>query len=250
MVISVALLLSGVVSFIYFVFYVLVNGVNDVFLYVWLILGALCIGWSVLHRQVIQRELLWAKRMEQIVAVVLCICLAGFLFVLGNIIREAHQEPKPKADYVIILGAHVFGERMSANLKYRVQVAGEYLKENPNTKAILSGGQGNGEDISEAEAMRRYLVQEGISEDRLLLDDTSVNTEQNIANSAKLIGSKEKRVVVVSNDFHIYRAKRIARKQGYRYVEGLGSKTHPHTIPNCFSREVLAVLKYKLCGQI
>ena len=144
----------------------------------------------------------------------------------------------------------MYGERMSANLGYRVQTAFQYLKKNPETKVILSGGQGPGEDISEAEAMRRYLEGKGIAADRILLEDTSVNTEENIQNSAELIGDMEKSVVIVSNDFHIFRAKRIAKKQGFRKVEGLGSKTHLYTAPNAYAREVIAVIKYRICGQI
>lgn len=250
MVFSIILLLLGIVSMGYFAFYTAINGINDIFLCVWAVLGVLCICWSFLHKWIIRRELLLVKRIEQIIIGVICVCLVAFFITLGTIISEANSEPGKNADYVIVLGAHVFGERMSANLKYRVQAACEYLKENPNTKAVLSGGQGSGEKITEAEAMRRYLVQEGIRQDRLLLDETSVNTDENIQNSAKLIGSKEKRVIIVSNDFHVYRAKRIARKQGFRQVEGLGAKTHPHTVPNSFSREVFAVIKYKLCGQI
>lgn len=250
MVVSIILFLLGIVSMGYFIFYTALNGINDMFLCVWAFLGVLCVCWAFIHRWILSREILLAKRIEQIVLGVICVGLIAFFFTLGTIVHEANREPDANADYVIILGAHVFGERMSANLKYRVQAACEYLKENPNTKAVLSGGQGHGENITEAEAMRRYLVQEGIRQDRLLLEESSVNTDENIRNSAKLIGSKEKKVIIVSNDFHVYRAKRIAKKQGYRYVEGLGSKTHPHTVPNCFSREVFAVIKYKLCGQI
>ena len=97
---------------------------------------------------------------------------------------------------------------------------------------------------------RLFLEDRGISEDRILIDETSTNTEENLRNSLGLIGDKEQRVVIVSNDFHIYRAKGIARKQGYENVEGIGSRTVIYTMPNCYVREVAAVLKYKICGQI
>ena len=60
----------------------------------------------------------------------------------------------------------------------------------------------------------------------------------------------DKPVVIVSNDFHLFRAKRIAQKQGFRHVEGLGSRTHLYTVPNSYAREIAAVIKYKICGQI
>lgn len=250
MVLSIILMLLGVISIVYFVTYAMTIGINDTFLYIWAMLGIVLVLWGLLHRWIVKTEHLTAKRAEQIVAGIVCIGLAVFVIMLGSLIREGNKEPEKNADYVVVLGAHVFGERMSANLRYRVEAACEYLKENPQTKAVLSGGQGRGEDISEAEAMRRYLTEKGIASDRLLLDETSVNTDQNIANSVKLIGGKDKKIVIVSNDFHIYRAKRIAKKQGLQYVDGLGSKTYPQTVPNAYAREVLAVLKYKLCGQI
>lgn len=89
--------------------------------------------------------------------VLLCV-LAFFLVTLGVVIKDGVKKADRNADYLIVLGAHVYGERMSSNLKYRIELAKEYLEENPETKVIVSGGQGHGEKISEAEAMYRYLI--------------------------------------------------------------------------------------------
>lgn len=250
MIISVISLVIGVISILYFLIYIIYAGINNAFTIVWAILGVLCIAFSFLHRYIMRQEgNLW-KRAEQAAGIVVLACLVIFLAVLGSIVSEAGKTAKPGADYVIVLGAHVYGERMSTNLKYRVEAAYEYLKENPAAKAVLSGGQGSGEEITEAEAMRLFLTGKGISEDRILVDETSTNTEENLRNSLELIENKEQRIVVVSNDFHIYRAKGIARKQGFEKVEGIGSRTVIYTIPNCYAREVVAVLKYRICGQI
>lgn len=77
--------------------------------------------------------------------------------------KRRSKKADRNADYLIVLGAHVYGERMSSNLKYRIELAKEYLEENPETKVIVSGGQGHGEKISEAEAMYRYLIKNGIA---------------------------------------------------------------------------------------
>lgn len=250
MVISAISLVVGVVSLLYFAGYVFWNGINNSFLYFWVLLGVFGISYAVLHRIILQHGTVFWKRAEQVVMGIAAVCFVILMGIVGLLVSEGNEKPSDNADYVIVLGAHVFGERMSANLRYRVEAACEYLKENPDTKAVLSGGQGQGEDITEAEAMRRYLVQEGIEAERLLMEGNSVNTEENIRNSAKLIGDKSKKVVIVSNSFHIYRAKGIAKKQEYKHVEGLGCKIHPYSIPNSYVREAFAVIKYKLCGQI
>lgn len=250
MIVSIISLVLGIVSLLYFIGYVLWVGINSSFVYFWAILGILSIAFAVVHSFIRKSEILLWKRVEQIGLGIVLLCVIVVLGMVGRLISEGKSTPSDNADYVIVLGAHVYGERMSANLRYRVEKACEYLKENPDTKAVLSGGQGQGEAITEAEAMRRYLEQEGIASDRLLLDDTSVNTDENIRNSAELIKDNTKRVVIVSNDFHIYRAKRIAKKQGFQNVEGIGSKTHVYTLPNSYVREAIAVIKYKLCGQI
>lgn len=250
MVVSLVSLVIGVVSILYFISYLFFNGINNSFTFVWALLGVVCIGFAALHRYILQKENMLLKRIEQIVLAFVLIGFMVFIAILGRLVYEGQKKPAQDADYVIVLGAHVYGTRMSANLRYRVEAAYEYLQENPNTKVVLSGGQGHGEDITEAEAMRRFLEEKGVSKDRILIDDTSTNTEENIRNSADLIGDKGKRVIVVSNDFHIYRAKGIAKKQDFENVEGMGSKTHGFSIPNCYAREVIAVLKYKICGQI
>lgn len=155
----------------------------------------------------------------------------------------AFNVPK-NSDYLIVLGARVRGETPSLALKYRLDVAYNYLEQNSSTKAILTGGQGPGEDITEAEAMKRYLVQRGIASERLLLEDQATNTVQNLHYSFELIDSLVERpqLVVVTSKFHILRSKIIARKLGWQ-VQGIGAKTLPFLIPSYYLREFFAVLK-------
>ena len=104
-------------------------------------------------------------------------------------------------DYLIVLGAHVDGTRLTLALLERTRRALQYLKDNPRTRAVLSGGRGTGEQISEAEAMYRYLTSRGIAGERLLLEDQSVNTAENIRFSLEKIGSKDVSIGVVTNNF-------------------------------------------------
>ena len=97
-------------------------------------------------------------------------------------------EPKANGsnDYAIILGAKVNGEIPSLSLQYRLDAALDYAKENPHVYLILSGGQGAGEHISEAKAMKRFLVENGIQEERLLIEDMSTSTYENLLYSIEM----------------------------------------------------------------
>ncbi|BBF44992.1 hypothetical protein lbkm_3732 [Lachnospiraceae bacterium KM106-2] len=168
----------------------------------------------------------------------------------GIIIVNANQKPKSNADYVIILGAKVRGTTITKSLKARLDTAYDYLIENPNTVAIVSGGKGPGEDISEAAAMEKYLKQKGIDKKRIQLEDKSVNTHQNIKFSRRIAQNDDASFVVVTNGFHIYRATRIARKQGLKRVEGLSAPCDKIMLISYYVREGFAVVKYKLSGMI
>lgn len=250
MVIGVISTCLGVLCLLYFAGYALAAGLNNSFTYVWMVFGAAGVGLPWLHRLIVRTENPWALRLEKIISELFLIALLIFLLILGRIIAEARKVPDDNADYIVVLGAHVYGGRMSASLLYRVEAACKYLERNPDTKAVLSGGQGEGEDISEAEAMRRYLEEQGIAPERILLEDTSTTTEENIRNTIQLIGSSDQKMVLVSNGFHIFRAKKVAEKQGCTNVQGLGARTHVYTVPNSYVREVVAVFIYMLFGKI
>lgn len=241
---------AGSVSLLYFIGYVIWVGANNSFTFFWLLFGILSIVLGFVHFWMKNNNMLRYRYAAHIFYGCLLCGLVFFMIILGMIIKKGTEKADKNADYMIVLGAHVYGERMSANLKYRIELAEKYLEANPKTKVILSGGQGHGEKISEAEAMYRYLTQKGIAKERIQKEEASVNTEENMKNSIKAVSLKKKKVIIVSNDFHIYRAVRIAQKLGLTYVQGMGSKTHPYTAVNCYTREVFAVIKYKLCGQI
>lgn len=168
-----------------------------------------------------------------------------FIGIEGMIIWNGYMaEPQTGCDYIIILGAQVRGNKPSATLKYRLDKGYEYLEEHPETKAVLSGGQGPDEIMTEAEAMHIYLVQKGIAEERLILEDESHSTYENLINSFKLIDAEKEDAVicVVSNRFHILRAQIQAKKLG-RQVGGIGAKSYLYLIPNYYFREFFAVAK-------
>lgn len=162
-----------------------------------------------------------------------------------KIYQYSNMKVPNQVDYIIILGARVKGEEPSLVLQYRINKAAEYLKQNSNTVAIASGGKGPGEDISEAESIKRELIKQGIKEDRILIEDHSTNTRQNIQYSKKLILENAQAGLIVTNDFHMYRARLIAKDQKLK-AEGLPAKTPPSIILQSHIREYLAITKQYL----
>lgn len=245
-----AVFILGVLCIGYFILYITAVDMTNKFTWFWLLMGAGLLGadglLAVLHHHGYEVP----GKLRVCILSVCGIGLLGFLVIEGIIVGYGRSEPDPGADYAVVLGARVIGKKPSYNLEKRLEKAYNYLQESPDTKAVLSGGKGPGEDISEAQAMYEYLTGRGISGDRLILEGRSVNTDQNLEYSiAKMTGSKEK-VVIISNRFHLYRALGIARKKGLSHVQGLGSGVKWYTAPNMYVREAFAVMKYTICGRI
>lgn len=268
----------GTLSIAYFIMYAVMVDLNNVFTFFWLLLGAVLLVVGFLVFRLYHKGQTLPKWFLVTAGSVCGIGILLFAFVLGSIIREAHSQPKQGADYMIILGARVKGDRISPLLRYRLDKALDYLSENRDTMVVVSGGKGSGENLSEAEAMQDYLVEHGIAAERILMEDASANTDQNIRNSIQLIRKQEmmnqdskpekkKHLVLVSNGFHLFRATRILGKQLREMdgqaetqdvdsgledavIEGLGARTKWYVVPNSYVREVFAVVKYKLSGQI
>lgn len=137
----------------------------------------------------------------------------SFLVVQGVIVHGMQPDPEAsEADAVLVLGARVYESGApSATLAARLDVAKQFLDEHPQALAVLCGGQGDNEPVPEAWAMRDYLLAQGVSADRLILEDASNNTIQNIANAKTLLDTTfgDYRTAVISSDFHLARARRL-----------------------------------------
>lgn len=164
---------------------VLATGSGTSFFLVWIGLAVLffLFGYSI-----------WKSFWKKVPRLVKGICIAvvavgftAFFIVEGCIISQMHEKGEAGLDYIIVLGAQVRESGPSAALKYRLDEAVEYLEDNPKTICIVSGGQGANEPYSEAEGMAQYLKEQGIDASRILLEDKSLNTEQNMEYSKALI---------------------------------------------------------------
>ena len=177
---------------------------------------------------------------------------SGFLL-LGLevfIINRGRSDMTPlPADAVIVLGAGVNGTEPSLSLRTRLDKAVDYLERWPDIPAVLTGGTGYGEEISEAQCMYDYLTEYGVEADRLILEDRASNTAENFAFSWELlteagVDPAEGRVAVVTNDFHIARSELIAAREGYGDVAGIPAPLPwVHLEINYTLREAFAMVK-------
>ena len=174
-------------------------------------------------------------------------CLAlSFAVVQSLILYHAFHRHSPETDWCIVLGAGLRGERPSKTLRNRLKTAASYLEAHPGAQVIVSGGQGRGESITEAEAMRRFLVDLGVDPGRIHLEDKSKNTVQNLRFSREIIsgagGNPAHRISVISSDFHLLRVRLLARRQGMEVLL-LPAPTPWYLLPNTCSREYFALIK-------
>ena len=157
------------------------------------------------------------RRRKALLALTLAF-LCAFGFFEAKVLAAAAADPPDDADYLIVLGCGVFGTSPSPSLRERLEAAGDFLEAHPDCVAVVSGGQGEGEDISEAECMRRWLEARGISAERILVEDRAMSTEENMTFSAPMIEAHsgkpyaENAIAVCSSEYHLYRARWLARR--------------------------------------
>lgn len=172
-----------------------------------------------------------------------------FLLVELRIITGMCSRKEKDLPYIIVLGAHVEGTVVSDSLKRRLDKAEEYLRKNADTVVIVSGGQGKGELITEAQAMENYLINGGIHPSRIRKEEVSKTTKENLEYSAVFLTDKAVPVGIITNNFHVYRACLYAKRAGYTQVKGIPAGCHPVLFVNYMTREFFAVVKFLLTGK-
>ncbi|HJV47286.1 MAG TPA: YdcF family protein, partial [Bacillota bacterium] len=180
---------------------------------------------------------------DRLLSVLISSFLAILLMVAYFISSEYHSDEGAleEMDYVIILGAGLKGVEPSKTLIGRLDTGLNYLRYHPNVPVILSGGRGPGENTTEAEAMAKYLTNRGIDQDQLILESHSRTTAENFAFSKALMNKKngkELKVLIITSDYHLFRAKQIAKETGY-VIYGKASESPillriNYTIRECF----------------
>lgn len=169
------------------------------------------------------------------------------LLITSCMVTATLKKPNENAT-VIVLGCRVYGERPSLMLMERLKAAYDYLIDNTDSKCIVSGGQGTDEDISEAECMYRYLTDKGISKERLYKEERSTSTKENLIYSKEIMDRYQlnPNVAIVTNEFHEYRAGKIAKNLGLEY-SAVPSRTAWWLLPTYYVRELYAIFLEWIC---
>ncbi len=186
---------------------------------------------------------------DALVAIVRVCLLAGlilFFYLEHQIGTGLKAEGVENLDYIIVLGCQVKGTKPSKALKDRLDTAKEYMQANPETIAVLSGGQGKMEEISEAECMRRYLEKAGISRERLILEQRSTTTRQNLRYSRRYMDYQHDEIGIITNNFHVYRSVLLARRSGYQRVCGIAAPCKSVLLYHYLVREAFALAREML----
>ena len=217
--------------------------VGTVFSY---ILGLVLLLYGGFHKKLSKKIPNWLKYIV-VFGYVFVLTFTASLYICGNSDNADYKE-----DAIIVLGAGIKGERIGTNLQKRLDTAIVYHKQNPDAVIVVSGGQGPYEDISEALAMERYLIANGIPQDKIIKEDRSTSTRENFEFSKKLLdlrfGEGQYSAAYITNGYHIYRAGLVAEDVGFDGMTHIHAETPWYTaIPNGL-REVLAVMKTWLVG--
>ena len=191
-----------------------------------------------------------ATALKRCFVICLAVGITGFLILQALILSGAHTQDA-EVDCIIVLGAGIYGETPSRILASRLDSALAYVIGRESVPIIVAGGQGPGESISEAEAMYRYLTRRGADEAQIWKEDKSTSTLENLAFSLALMEEKgldikNATIAIVTNEFHLFRAKHIAGTLGLDAI-GVSAQTPYPTLRVLYHfREAVALLKYFL----
>ncbi len=189
----------------------------------------------------------------KVVVALVCLGLAYFCFVESFIVKNARTDPEPKRDYLIVLGAAVYGDQPSLTLVRRLEGAMDYLERYPDSVAIVSGGMGPGETVTEGQAMYDWLCAHDVDPSRVLIEDAATSTEENLENSFAIIRARgedpQGKVAIVSSAYHLYRAKLFAQKLGVTDAAGVAAPWgYFFVMLNYFIREAFGVTHFWVFG--
>lgn len=227
----------------YYIVCALYAGIHSSFIFIWLF-GAIFFGaifalrWAEVKKIIVLPHFLVC-----IFYVFITISFAIFILIEAMIIKNMSSKPDDDCKYIIVLGCQIRGDMITKSLRMRLDVAYEYASHNEDVVIIVSGGRGQGENTSEAEAMYNYLTQKGINGDRIIKEEQSTNTDENMYYSAKFIDNKEDKVAIVTSNFHIFRAKLLAKAKGLNNICAAASPSDKILLVNYMVREAVGVVK-------
>lgn len=223
------------------------GGYGTKFFLIWGVIGIVFLFWAKYGSRVKER---FPQKGKKAVLLLFGVGMLTFAIVECVILSGFFSKGKEGLDYIIVLGAQIKENGPSYVLQKRLDAAYEYLMNNPDTVVIVSGGQGGNEPISEAQGMYDYLVGRGIAPERILMEDASRNTDENIRYSMRLFDAENSSVGIVTNNFHVFRGVHLARAGGCTDVSGIAAGSHLIYLPNNMLREFFGVVKDFLTGNL
>ncbi len=209
------------------------------------VFGLVLIGHSLLSMRAARYKNMRFKRYLDVLIVMMLLMVIIFEGLIGQGMKlDQGYDP----DYIIVLGAGIIDDQPTLELKSRLDGAIDYLNTHQGVqKVVLCGGKGPNEDYSEAEVMAMYMIRKGIDPELLIKEGKSRTTFENIEFGKDKLDEIETqsthKVLIVSNDFHLYRAKQIAQSRGL-VAGSLATKTPIYIVPNHHVREYFAIMKW------
>ncbi len=227
----------------------LASGIVNAGLVVATVAGMLGLAWgfhtpSACKRKGWKQTVTWIVWGVVLAAVAVCAVMSSFM------IAAAAKKPSADGGTVVVLGARVLGDRPSRMLRNRLDAAAAYLTDNPSANCVVSGGLGKDEHYTEAYVMKKYLVACGIASARIVEEDRSTDTHENIAFSLALIRQHgwDERLVIATQEFHQYRAATLAKRAGVEKVSAATCMSPWHLLLCYWIRECAAIARLWIFG--
>jgi uncharacterized SAM-binding protein YcdF (DUF218 family) len=240
-------IILGIIIIIYILIINLISGVRIAFSFPIIFSGIILILYHFVKYKITNIEFL--SRVFSIVKIflfIIFICILGIEIAIISYPKRSEN----KTDYLLVLGAGLTDKNTpNLILQGRLDAAIKCLKENSNEYIVLSGGQGSNEDIPESYAMRKYLEDRGIDKKKIIIEDKSVNTNENFKFSKEKIEEHSHKslnkvsVKIITTDFHALRSSILAKRNGYMHFDNYSSSTVWYLIPVNYTREAFALMK-------
>lgn len=163
------------------------------------------------------------------------------IYSLSAILNLIHVKKRRKLDYIIILGAGIKGKKVTPLLAARIEKGIQLLRYNPDATLIMSGGKGPGEEIPESEAMAAYALDKNIDAGKIIMEETSTSTEENLLFSRRMITKEKPKIAIVTTSYHVFRALLLAKQQKIKCI-GFGARTKWYFTLNALIREYIGYL--------
>ena len=248
--------LFAILSFSYYLWLGFHNSFRMSVLPFWLLLSILFI--LIGYRENIPLLKQFPPFLCRIIKTVLLIALFFFLLVESFVLWGMTRKPGENLDYLIVLGAGLKGDKPSSVLEQRLECAYKYLETHPDTLVIVSGGQGPTEVVSEAESMKNWLLQKGIHSSRIIMEDNSTTTAENMRYSFAYIKKEPGNIGIVTNNFHVFRSLCIANhskeeafgeSENYK-ICGMAADFPALLLPHYMVREFFTICVDSLLGNM